>query len=154
MKYKEAFERLFSGAFFIALIAGLFYYFTSQPDVKPLPTFAGWDGPGDCTDLTSFDDKKSLTLLSDGKVRLGDSSNKDETVWYDGEWALISPENHTYSVKIAQLDATYKRVSSQGGDRCILVFGSEENANLPLSWFSTPIDDTRDEDMRDDYMRP
>ena len=134
----------------VGVVGGIFYYIHSLPFISPLndgpPASPGWDELNDCTDVSSIDDKKSLTLSRDGTARLGDSSGQDHMVWHDGNWSLDDASIHTYTVNVIGAEGTYTPVSPINGQGCILAWGSDSEANLRLSWYSVPQDNTPEPD--------
>ena len=144
--YETIVERVVGPLIILSIAAGGIYFFYLRPEAQSLPSSLGWDDLGSCFDLTSIDDKKTLTFMDDGKVRFSDSTGKGETVWRDGEWSLLNPKLHMYSVRVVGAGGVYTLVSPSNSEGCLLAWGSEGEANLRLSWFSTTQDYTPEPD--------
>lgn len=128
------------GAVFTILGAWLVYYFIfrPEPNITPAPSSSpvGWDDLSLCSELTSIDSKKTLSLREDFSASLKDNTGSGESVLSNGRWALIDAERHMYKIDIAGAGGIYVLVSPPDSDGCLLAAGPLNRVNLWRSWFS------------------
>ncbi len=127
-------------------VAWLSSHFQQTPAVSaPKRSAPGWGTLIACSEATSFDSKRSLSLLSDGRARLTDrSAEKIQVV--RGEWSVVDDDRHLYRIDVEGSVGNYFVVSPPDAEGCLLSFGSVDHADLRRSWFSIQIDEN---DLRD-----
>ena len=137
-------ERFTTPVVLAAIAAFVFYFLFYLSDNKPAPkeVVSGWDDLIPCSELTSFNGKKKLVLSADGSAKLEDGSGDGEPKRSSGRWSLLSARTHRYAIDIPDLTRTYIAVSPPDSDGCVFAFGTVDNVNLRLSWFSMtePVD--------------
>lgn len=109
----------------------------AEPSSK-LKSVPGWEDISDCSEFTSIDSKKSLSLSPDGSASLVDTDEAGKTKSYGGSWSLIDPAQRGYLVNVPGMISRYILVSPPDGS-CLMVSGSVERADLRLSWFSVRV---------------
>jgi hypothetical protein len=119
-----------------ALLSAYFYFQTSAPPDGP----PGWEELILCSELTSIDSKKSLSLSEDFSAELTESIDGGGSKSSKGHWSLLDAEKHLYQIDIADAVGNYIVVSPPDAEGCILAQGGLNNADLRDSWFSVRID--------------
>jgi hypothetical protein len=124
---------------FICLVLAAYYQFqrpaaSSRPEGPP-----GWEELILCSELTSIDSKKSLSLNSDLSAELIEPSDGGPKT-SKGHWSLLDAEKHLYQIDIADAVSNYIVVSPPDAEGCILARGGLNYADLRHSWFSVRID--------------
>ncbi len=114
------------------------FFFRAEPKLPPGPP--GWDDLVLCSELTSIDSKKTLSLNEDFSARLKDSSGTGDPVWSDGRWALLNAGQRAYSIDIPGAAGNYIVVSPPDSEGCVFAAGSLNHVDLRRSWFSMPIE--------------
>jgi hypothetical protein len=128
-----------------ALLAA--YSYLQRPSASARPEWApGWDELILCSELTSIDSKKSLSLNSDFSAELTDSSDTSGSKSSKGHWSLLNAEKHIYRIDTPGAQGNYVVVSPPDAEGCILAYGGINNVDLRHSWFSVLIspDDQKD----------
>ncbi len=124
---------------------GVVYIFFIHDKPEPSPGPPGWEDLILCSDLTSIDSKKTLSLHKNFSARLKDGSGIGDPVWSEGRWALLNAEQHAYSIEIPGAAGHYIVVSPPDSDGCVLAAGTLNQVDLGKSWFSMPIELPQDD---------
>jgi hypothetical protein len=100
-----------------------------------LPAAAGWESLSQCSDTSSFDGKRHLSLDENHFARIEDP---DQHV-ADGSWSFDKVSGR-YTITMDGEPVTYLVVAP--GDRfyCMLIRGDLVTADLPRSWFYSHVD--------------
>jgi hypothetical protein len=106
----------------------------------------GWDDLILCSELTSIDSKKSLSLKSDFSAEVTDSSDAGGSKSSKGHWSLLNAEKHLYRIDTPGAIGNYVVVSPPDAEGCLLAEGGINYVDLRRSWFSVQIDPA---DLRD-----
>ena len=99
----------------------------------------GWDALADCSETTSFDSKKGLSLRYDSSAKLVDRTDGKAQV-ERGRWSLVDEEKHLYRVDVEGVVGNYWLLSPPDADGCMLAFGDVAAADLRHSWFSVHLE--------------
>jgi hypothetical protein len=117
-----------------ALLLVVWPKITSTPQKNTKSATPGWEDLILCSELVSFDGKKTLSLFDDGTAELKDNSDT-EKLSAKGKWVPGNAPNR-YSIQFENKDLHYERIAPEGWGSCMLVFGTSFGANLQLSWFA------------------
>lgn len=129
----------------LAVLAG--YSYSERPSAAAhSENPSGWDELTLCSELTSIDSKKSLSLSSDLKAKLTEQSDRGRPKITEGRWTLLDAERHTYQIDIVGASGVYSVVSPPDAEGCILALGGADYTDLRRSWFSVHSDAAEPQD--------
>jgi hypothetical protein len=133
-------QQLVGPLLLIGLLLAVYSHFqrpsaSARPEGPP-----GWDDLILCSELTSIDSKKSLSLNSDFSAELTDSSATSGSKSSKGHWSLLNAEKHVYRIDTPGAQGNYIVVSPPDAEGCILAHGGITNVDLLHSWFSVQIE--------------
>jgi hypothetical protein len=126
--------KVIAGLGVVALLWFVLPKFGGSTQPATVPTVAGWDDLISCSDLVSFDGKKTLSLNEDGTASLDDNSEA-KRLTQKGKWELGN-QPATYVTHFGDRSLHYERIAPEGWQSCMLVAGTSLSANLRLSWFA------------------
>jgi hypothetical protein len=126
--------KVIAGLSVVALVWFVLPQFTGSTKTATVPAVAGWDDLILCSDLVSFDGKKTLSLDEDGTASLDDNSEA-QRLTQKGEWELGN-RPATYVIHFGDRSLHYERIAPEEWQSCMLVAGTSLSANLQLSWFA------------------
>ncbi len=99
-----------------------------------------------CSPFSSPDGQRSLSFDEHGKVEL--TIDTPENITLDkpasGSWQFDSGRGRVI-VSFGQMRSEYELFTYDSDDKCILVSGTQSNANLKESWFGGFIDEPPDQ---------
>jgi hypothetical protein len=131
--------KIIGGLIVVALIWFVAPKFTATPQKKAVAAAQGWDDLAACSELASFDGKRTLSLWSDGTATIeektGAERSKIKAKWRPGNRPGM------YSLELEDKQLHYERVAPESWDSCILAAGTSLVANLQASWFAFQLDD-------------
>jgi hypothetical protein len=124
----------------------VFLYRADTSGVTSKTVVPGWDDLILCSELSSLDSLKELSLSEDHQAQFYDKSAADpKRSKVTGSWSFDQASKR-YSVKLNGAATDYILVSPENAEGCMLIKGSLDSANLRESWFSVEIDQTNGED--------
>ncbi len=113
------------------------YFLIQRSEAATAKSPPGWDELSPCSELTSIDSTKSLSLNRDFSTRLVDRSSSGKPERTVGTWSLINAERHVYRIDMPETVGVYVVVSPADAEGCIFAAGGDiGHVNLSLSWFS------------------
>jgi hypothetical protein len=130
-------------------IAFVYWVFVHRPEI--VPTALGWDDLISCSDSTSLDGTKRLSVSENSHAILyeahgpSDRRRGNETISKEGAWSFDQISKR-YLVVLNGETRTYLLVSPEGGGMCMLISGDVQSADLHQSWFSSPADNNHELD--------
>jgi hypothetical protein len=130
-------------------IAFVYWVFLHRPEI--VPTALGWDGLISCSDSTSLDGTRRLSVSENSHAilyeahRPSDRRRGNETISKEGTWSFDEISKR-YLVVLNGETTTYLLVSPESGGMCMLIAGDVQSADLRQSWFSSPADDNHEPD--------
>jgi hypothetical protein len=134
---------------FWTIVIGIVTYaifFRSRPPIETTVLPPGWSELGQCTDTTSLDGRKSLSLSDNQVAELTErhDGERPKNSVTQGKWAF-DERSKSYTVNFNDEATTYFLLSKDNLATCVLVKGTIDAAQLNESWFST-IDDGSSDD--------
>jgi hypothetical protein len=108
--------RVIAGLSVVALAWFVLPKFRDSTKTATVPAVAGWDDLILCSDLVSFDGKKTLSLDEDGTASLHDNSDT-QRLSEKGKWQLGSRPG-TYAINFNDRSLRYERIAPEGSQSC------------------------------------
>lgn len=145
-------EQLAAMLLYPTLAVGLGYYifFWRPASGEPRPGAAGWEDLALCSELSSFDGEKSLTLHNDGRADLIERTSADNFTKTEGAWKLRDGAGNVYEIDASGATGAYTLVAPQDPKDCMLAAGEPDHPDLHRSWFpSDAFDEPIDDDTPD-----
>jgi hypothetical protein len=130
-------------------IAFVYWVFVHRPEI--VPTALGWGDLISCSDSTSLDGTRRLSVSENSHAILyeahgpSDRRRGNETISKEGTWSFDEISKR-YLLVLNGETTTYLLVSPEGGGMCMLIAGDVQSADLRQSWFSSPADDNHEPD--------
>jgi hypothetical protein len=126
-----------------------FVYWVIVHRTEKVPTALGWDDLVSCSDSTSLDGTRRLSVSENSHATLyeahgpSDRRKGHETISREGTWSFDEISKR-YLVVLNGETTTYLLVSPESGGMCMLIAGEVQSADLRQSWFSSPADVNHD----------
>jgi hypothetical protein len=118
----------------LSIAAVVWFALPKFSSTAPVSGTAGWNDLILCSELISFDGRKTLSLFRNGTVRLDDNSGpkrpSEKGTWESGN------RPKAYDINFDDRSLHLERVAPDGWESCMLVAGTSVSANLQLSWFA------------------
>ena len=130
-------------------IAFVYWTFVHRPEM--VPTALGWDDLISCSDSTSLDGTRRLSVSGNSNATLyeargpSDRSRDNEAISKEGTWSFDEISKR-YLVVLNGETTTYLLVIPEGGGMCMLIAGDIQSADLRQSYFSSPGDENHEPD--------
>jgi hypothetical protein len=130
-------------------LAFAYWVFVHGPE--KVPTVPGWDDLISCSDSTSLDGTRRLSVSENSHATLyeargpSDRRKGHETISREGTWSFDEISKR-YLVVLNGETTAYLLVSPESGGMCMLIAGEVQSADLRQSWFSSPADDNHEPD--------
>jgi len=116
-----------------------------------VPTALGWDDLISCSDSTSLDGTRRLSVSGNSNATLyeargpSDRRRDNEAISKEGTWSFDEISKR-YLVVLNGETTTYLLVIPEGGGMCMLIAGDIQSADLRQSYFSSPGDENHEPD--------
>jgi hypothetical protein len=130
-------------------VALIYWAFVHRPEI--VPTALGWDDLISCSDSTSLDGTRRLSVSENNNAILyeargpSDRRRDNETISKEGTWSF-DEISKKYLIVLNGETTTYLLVIPEGGGMCMLIAGDVQSADLRQSYFSSPADENHEPD--------